>query len=156
MLLGGALAAALLAWRRGYPLAELADVFALTLPPMYALGAVGLLMSGEAFGQPTDLPWAIDLLGTSRHPTQIYIVLAALFTWGVLGWLAQREPPAGGLAVAFLGLHGLSLLLTEALRADSLTLPAGLRITQIVGLLLLLLALGIWRAWLVRLANPPA
>jgi len=41
--------------------------------------AIGLahIASGDAFGSPADLPWAIQLWGARRHPTQIYETLAA-------------------------------------------------------------------------------
>jgi hypothetical protein len=45
------------------------------------------------------------------------------------------------LAAAYLGLNGLGLLLIEALRADSLLLPGGIRVAQAFGLGLLLYAL---------------
>jgi phosphatidylglycerol:prolipoprotein diacylglycerol transferase len=140
-LLGGALATYLLGRRLRFRMVELADATALALPAMIAIGSIGLLLSGEAFGVPTDLPWSVTLLGTTRHPTQVYMALAALLSLGVLWWLARRPLPRGALAAAFLTLHGLSLLFIEALRADSLTLAGGIRAAQVFGLLLLLGAL---------------
>jgi phosphatidylglycerol:prolipoprotein diacylglycerol transferase len=140
-LLGGALAAYLLGRRLRFRIVELADAAALVLPVMIAIGSMGLLLSGEAFGVPTSLPWGVNLLGTTRHPTQVYMALAALLSLGVLWWLSRRSLPHGALAAAFLALHGLSLLLIEALRADSLTLAGGIRAAQVFGLLLLLGAL---------------
>lgn len=140
-LLGGTLAAYLLMRRRGYPLLPLADSAALALPVGQAIASVGLLLSGEAFGVPTTLPWGVELFGATRHPTQLYYALAALLTLAVLVWLARRQPAAGTLAAAYLALSGLALLLVEALRADSLLLPGGIRAAQVFGLALLLLAL---------------
>jgi prolipoprotein diacylglyceryltransferase len=52
------------------------------------------------------------------------------------------------LAGVYLGWQGLTLLLVEALRADSLVLPGGIRAAQLLGLALLLLALrGIIRQY---------
>jgi len=53
----------------------------------------------------------------------------------------DRPLTPGGLAAGFLVLHGLSLLLIEALRADSLTLIGGVRASQVAGLGLMLLGL---------------
>jgi phosphatidylglycerol---prolipoprotein diacylglyceryl transferase len=90
-LLGGALAGALWCrWRRVDPL-ELMDCAALALPPAQALASIGLLLSGEAFGVPTDLPWGIPLFGAMRHPTQLYLALAALLSLGVLRRAAPRR-----------------------------------------------------------------
>ncbi|MEN9934062.1 MAG: hypothetical protein RLZZ387_641 [Chloroflexota bacterium] len=141
-LLGGMLAGWLWARLRSGEPRALADVAALTLPAAQAIASVGLLLSGDAFGTPTDLPWGVTLFGTSRHPTQLYFALAALAGWAVLLWLARRPWPAGALFTAYLGLQGLSLLLIEALRADSLLLPASVRAGQVFGLALLIVALG--------------
>lgn len=140
-LLGGMLAGWLWCrWRR-LDAQALADCAALALPPAQALASVGQLLSGGALGLPTTLPWGVPLLGTMRHPTQIYFALAALLSFGALVWLARQHPPSGALAMAYLGLQGVSLLLVEALRADSLLLPGGIRAAQVFGLALLLTAL---------------
>jgi phosphatidylglycerol:prolipoprotein diacylglycerol transferase len=145
-LLGGALAGFLWCrWRRGNPLA-LADCAALALPPAQVLASVGLLLSGEAFGVPTDLPWGIPLFGATRHPTQLYFALGALLSFGVLQRVASRRPRRGTLTATYLGLQGMALLLVEALRADSLLLPAGVRAGQVFGLALVLLVL-FWMRW---------
>lgn len=143
-LLGGALAGYF--WCRrshGAPTA-LADAAALALPPVHALAACGMLLSGEALGAPADLPWSIPLLGAARHPTQIYFMLAALLGWALLAWFERRAPRPGALAALFVGWQGATLLLIEALRADSLILAQGVRAAQVAGLLLLLAALW-WR-----------
>jgi phosphatidylglycerol:prolipoprotein diacylglycerol transferase len=140
-LIGGALVGALWCrWRKIDPL-ELADCATLALPPAQALASIGLLLSGEAFGVPTDLPWGISLFGATRHPTQLYLALAALLSFGLLRRVTNRRPPHGTLTAAYLGLQGMTLLLVEALRADSLLLPAGVRAGQVFGLALVLLVL---------------
>jgi phosphatidylglycerol---prolipoprotein diacylglyceryl transferase len=140
-LLGGLLAGYLWCRWRGFRTAEIADAAALALPIPQALGSTGLLLSGEAFGMPMSLPWGIPLFGATRHPTQLYLALAALLTLALLLWLARRQVPVGGLMVAYLGLQGITLLVVEALRADSLLLPGGIRAAQVVGLGLLMYAL---------------
>lgn len=158
-LLGGALAGGLWGRRRGATLPALADAAALALPLPVAVGAAGLLLSGEAFGATTGLPWGVSLLGAVRHPTQIYYALAALLTGAALiaierGARARGAPLApGALAAALLVAHGLTLLLVEPFRADSLTLAGGLRAAQLFGLALMLVGL-----WWLRAApvGPPA
>ena len=86
------------------------------------------------------------LFGATRHPTQLYFALAALLSFGVLRRVAGRRPFRGTLTAAYLGLQGVTLLLVEALRADSLLLPAGVRVGQVFGLALVLLAL-LWMRW---------
>jgi phosphatidylglycerol---prolipoprotein diacylglyceryl transferase len=142
-LLGGLLAGAIWCRLRQLRTAALADSAALALPVPQAIASVGLLLSGEAFGVPTSLPWAIPLLGASRHPTQLYYALAALVTLWALRRLSACALPDGALLAAWLTLQGLTLLLLEPLRADSLLLPGGIRAVQLVGLGLLL-ATQLW------------
>ncbi|MEI7645093.1 MAG: prolipoprotein diacylglyceryl transferase family protein [Chloroflexales bacterium] len=158
---GALLGGTLVGWgwcrRRGADPRAMADAAALGLPLALAVASVGLLLSGDAFGVPTDLPWGVPLFGTQRHPTQIYSALAALLVGAALSaaqHVATSERPLapGGLAARFLVLHGLSLLLIEALRADSLTIAAGLRVTQIAGLTLIITGLF----WLRAMAAPGA
>jgi phosphatidylglycerol:prolipoprotein diacylglycerol transferase len=140
-LLGGLLLGYLWCRWNGFDELKVADAAVLTLPIVQAIASVGLLLSGEAFGVSTTLPWGVPLFGAVRHPTQIYLALAALLSLMVLIWLARRSLPIGTLGVAYLGLQGLTLLSIEALRADSLVLPGGIRVAQVLGLGLLLYAL---------------
>lgn len=142
-LIGGALAGYAYLRLRGLDAATaaLADVAALALPPAQAVAALGLLLSGEALGAPTNEPWALPLLGVLRHPVSLYYLLAALATWGVLMWLAPRLPRPGSVAMLYLALQGSAMLLLEALRVDSLVTLGGVRAAQIVGLAMLLIAL---------------
>ena len=141
-LLGGLLAGSVWCHRKGFDALKLADSAALTIPAVQAIASVGLLLSGEAFGVPTSLPWGMVLFGAVRHPTQIYFALAALCSLLVLWRLSRRPLPDGALGVAYLGLQGLTSLLLEALRADSLVLPGGIRAAQVFGLALLLYSLN--------------
>lgn len=161
---GALLGGALLGWAwcrwRGADTKALADAAALALPPALALAGVGLLLSGDAFGLPTDLPWGVPLFGTQRHPTQLYGALAALLVGVALSAAehsatSYRPLAPGGLAARFLVLHGLSLLLIEALRADSLTVAAGLRVTQVAGLVLMIAGMLWIRAMSVPTTPPP-
>ncbi len=145
-LLGGLLAGYVWCRWNGFDALKLADSAALTLPAVQAIASIGLLLSGEAFGVPMSLPWGVALFGAVRHPTQIYFVLAAVSSLLVVWWLSRRLLPLGALGVAYLGLQGLTSLLVEALRADSLVLPGGIRAAQVFGLGLLLYAL----TWIQR------
>ncbi len=140
-LLGGLATGWLWTRWRGAPFLPLADAIALALPISLIIGSIGLLLSGEAFGTPTSLPWAIDLFGTTRHPTQIYLMLAGLLSLIILHWLSTKPLPDGALLMALLGLQGITMLVIEAWRGDSLLLPGGIRAAQIAGLTLMIAAL---------------
>lgn len=53
---------------------------ALTLPLLIFLifFFFSLLASGDLYGKPSSLPWAIYLWGTTRHPLQIYYIIALI------------------------------------------------------------------------------
>jgi prolipoprotein diacylglyceryltransferase len=128
--------------RRGLPLWPTLDALA---PGLACLGvALGLshLASGDAFGAPTDLPWALDLWGARRHPSQLYEIVAAS---GILfaSWRMQAgQRPAGTTFLATVALMALARLLLEAIRGDSLIVLGTLRQAQLVSLLALQLALA--------------
>ena len=104
------------------------------------------LASGDAFGSETSLPWGIDLWGMNRHPTQIYQILTGALILGII-WprtgksnVVQRAP--GETFMEFLALSAGAWLFIETFRGDSVVLPNGFRLTQIVAWLVL--ALSLW------------
>jgi phosphatidylglycerol:prolipoprotein diacylglycerol transferase len=121
------------------------------LAPGLAAFAAGLslanLASGLAYGEPTDLPWAIELWNARRHPTQAYDFLLSLGIVWVTIWLLRMGPPSGRTFVTCLALLAASRLLTEGFRGDSALLDDGWRLMQPVWLIVLLIAL-IGLAWI--------
>ena len=117
------------------------------LTPMFASGAVAVglahLASGAAFGQPTDLPWGIKLWGVLRHPTQIYEILLAALIMAILwlGRLATRSWSPGKYFLAFSAWTACSRLIVEAFRGDSLLLPGGYRLEQVIAWIILIVCL---------------
>lgn len=115
--------------------------------------ALSNLASGMGYGMPSELPWSIELWGTSRHPTQIYEALAAFF---ILAYLLRRPAPngkaAGSQFLDFAALSAASRLFLEAFRGDSPLLPNGWRLIQILAWLAL--AGSIWQLWRVQKRVP--
>lgn len=120
---------------------------------------------GAGFGAPADLPWAIDLWGERRHPTQVYETITALLiaaaVWpgsrvsrisehpGVNGWNPSARP--GMRFWVFAALTAAGRLVLESYRGDS-TLVIGLfRQAQLIAWVAL--ALGLWQIGR-RLAEP--
>lgn len=105
------------------------------LTPFFAILAIGLALShfaaGTAFGIATTLPWGIDLWNATRHPTQFYDALA-LFLILVLLWRFKPGPRPGILFLLFAALTALAQLVTQAFRADSVFVFAGLRQAQVI------------------------
>ena len=141
----GALAAAIItglayAQRKGLSLWSALD--ALTL--FFAALAVGLgfshLASGAAFGQETSLPWAINLWGAMRHPTQIYEIIASFLTLGLF-WFRKADSKPGSDFLLFAALTAASRLIIEAFRGDSTLIFGDLRVAQLVAWGILAIAL---------------
>lgn len=97
-LLGGAIALAVFARRRGLSLLAVLDVAAPAAAIGQAIGHVGCLIGGDSYGIPTDVPWAVIYRnpgamaprGIPIHPTQAYeaILLALLFA---VIWLSRAR-----------------------------------------------------------------
>jgi phosphatidylglycerol---prolipoprotein diacylglyceryl transferase len=148
-LIAGVSVGALYAWRK--KLLGVRWLDALTPGAALLLAAVSLsnLFSGEAYGAPSTLPWAIELWDMERHPTQIYEMLAMLAILFVLLIVLRHHPMPGKAMLLFLALYSGQRVFLEAFRADSLLLPGGWRAAQVAGLLVLAVSL-------VMLARLPA
>jgi len=116
-----------------------ASLDALT-PSFAAFGVlIGLahLSSGDAYGTPANVPWAIELWGARRHPTQVYEILLAILALAVVWRLRIVESFPGFLFLAWAALAAVSRLLLEGFRGDSPVLFEGLRSPQLVSLAVL-------------------
>ncbi|OQY91325.1 MAG: hypothetical protein B6D38_01605 [Anaerolineae bacterium UTCFX1] len=110
------------------------------LTPISAFLAIGIhlshLAAGTAFGAPTSLPWGIDLWSATRHPTQIYALIASLVIFGLI-WFRKPELFPGALFLYFTALSAGAHLFLEAFRGDSALILDGFRRAQIVAWLTL-------------------
>ncbi|RPI32834.1 MAG: hypothetical protein EHM70_07865 [Chloroflexota bacterium] len=139
--------AAALAYGRNKRLPFWRTVDSLT-PGFAVLGvAIGLsnLASGNAFGLPTNLPWAIELWGVRRHPTQIYetaaAVLILLLVWPGINLVQYRFD--GARFLNFIAMSAGARLFLEAFRENSLRLAGGMRAAQVISWVLLAACLWI-------------
>jgi phosphatidylglycerol:prolipoprotein diacylglycerol transferase len=126
-----------------------------------AIGRWGNWANQEAFGKPTDLPWAVTIDPNRRpegyeqfatfHPTFLYESLFNLANAVVLSWLVLRSPAlkwlrAGDIAAIYLIAYGVARFIIEQMRTDSLymgPLPAALWLSMaLIGGGSLLLALN--------------
>jgi prolipoprotein diacylglyceryltransferase len=138
----GILAAVIYAQRKKLPLWQTLDVLTPGLAVFFIALGVAHLASGEAFGAKTSLPWGINLWGETRHPSQIYEILAASAIAVVLYRLqATIRWPAGVCFLVWTALTAFMRIFLEAFRGDSLIWPGGLRPAQIVAWLILAAAL---------------
>jgi len=144
-LLIGLVVAALYGWRKKLPLRLTLDALAPGLAAfMIALGVTHLL-SGDAFGAPTELPWSIYLWNEFRHPSQIYEILAAVV---ILFIVIKRPQSQAGDGINFLmwvALSSAARIFLEAFRGDSMIWPGGFRAAQVVSLIVLAITLFVMR-----------
>ena len=111
---------------------------------------VGLahILSGDAYGAPTGVPWAIRLWNENRHPSQFYEVFLALIIFLVI---RRRSPKPEGDGVNFvlsLSLSAAARLFLEAFRGDSVILPGGFREAQVLALILMVIGVYWMRRWM--------
>jgi len=74
------------------------DLFAFAIPAGEAIGRIGCFIGGCCFGRVAHgLPWAVYGEGAWRHPSQIYLSIAAAATLAVLVLVDRRRvlPPNG-------------------------------------------------------------
>lgn len=133
-------------WRR-LPLRSTLDTFTPGLA-VFAV-AVGLahLASGDAFGGPTTLPWAIELWDARRHPSQVYEIIAAAAVFIFVWRLRKDRPFPGFLFLMWVALTSGARLFLEAFRGDSIIVAGGIRQAQLAALLVMLASqwfLGRW------------
>jgi phosphatidylglycerol:prolipoprotein diacylglycerol transferase len=117
------------------------------LTPAMAVFSVALalahLSSGSHYGMPTNLPWGIELWGAQRHPTQIYELIASLIILFILwpGRETFNSASPGLYFLSFLGLSAGASIFLDAFREDSPLLPGGIRIVQLIALIILTISL---------------
>lgn len=127
--------------RRKIPVARFADAVAPGALVAIAVVAFGQFLSGDAYGDTSNVPWAISIYGELRHPVQLYDAFAALvgaiFVWRI----ARRPTPEGSIARLALIWYSAARVFVDAFRGDAVLLFDEYRETQIVALVLLLAAL---------------
>jgi phosphatidylglycerol:prolipoprotein diacylglycerol transferase len=131
-------------WRKRIPLYSALDAFTSTLAVLAIAFHLANLASGDAYGMPTNVPWAIELWGTHRHPVQIYETLGAI----LILWLVWPRPGwyeiAGQRFLVFFAMSAGARLFLEAFRGDSV-LWGGIRSAQVITWLILAVCLWFQR-----------
>lgn len=174
-LIGGGLAVAWGIRRRALPFRRVLDAFAPALAVGHAIGHVACFFSGDSYGVPSSLPWAVafprgappstagnlrDAFGVdvpasvpdstllTVHPTMLYSAAALLLLAGFLWWYRTRSGAAGRLFGFYLVLSGTERFFVELLRAKDDRLLWGATTAQAIAVVLLLaglVLLGTWR-----------
>ena len=142
-LAGGALVAWLYSRRRGWRLGWLADAAAPGLALGYAIAMIGTLLYGLNYGRAASLPWAVVLFGEARHPTQLYLMLAALIIFAIVFPAVDRPHAPGRVFWAFLCLYGIARVVIEVFM-DSPHVVGPLTLAQAMSLAVAILSAIMW------------
>jgi phosphatidylglycerol---prolipoprotein diacylglyceryl transferase len=128
------------------------------LTPVFAVLAVGLALSHlaaqTAYGSPTELPWGIEMRNATRHPSQIYELIASLLTFGLI-WFQRPGARPGTLFLTFTALTAGSRLFLEAFRGDSHFDAGGFRSAQLIALAVLSISFLFYEAIQKKKPNRP-
>ncbi len=140
-LLGGAVGAWLASRQTGVRFWTFADALAPGMLLAQAFGRLGNYFNHELFGQPTTLPWGLEIeesnpawpvglpAGTLFHPTFLYEILWNLAGVAVILLLDRRfRLQWGRLFAVYLIWYGLGRIVWESIRIDPSEIILGLRV----------------------------
>ena len=150
--IGGLLAGYFMCRRYRLSFPQLADIVAPSLILGQAIGRWGNFFNQEAYGYPTNLPWAMYIAGAYRHPTFLYESIWNLLIFALLLWL-RRQPniKAGDIFLAYMAGYSVGRFFIEGLRTDSLMFGP-FRAAQLVSIVAVVGVL-IYRFWWIPKAN---
>ncbi len=156
-LIGGVLAGLVYARLNGLPLWRTADAAAPGLILGQALGRLACIPNGDAYGAPTDLPWAFvytnpatmvppELLGRPLHPYAVYELIFDLALLGLLWGLRSVYKTDGMLFLTYAGVYAAGRFLLTFFRMEPVWF-LGLQEAQIVALVVLAVTVPLvaWR-----------
>lgn len=123
------------------------DIFAPALALMMTIVRVGCFLGGCCYGKPADLPWAIQLHGARRHPTQLYELFFQLLFFLSLWYWRDRMSRSGDLLKLYLGGYAVFRFVNEFWRvypvvALGLTVPQFICVAIVLWLVFTLLIRG--------------
>ena len=144
----GLIAFAIFVQRKAMPIRTTLDAIAPGLALFMAFVGLAHILSGDAYGAPMSLPWAIRLWNDYRHPSQFYETFIALTIFLVI---RERFPKPEGAGINFLlvvTLSSASRVFLEAFRGDSVFWPGGFREAQVIALIIMTISLYWMRKWM--------
>src|SRR3990172_1233236 len=150
-LIGGLIAGALIAWRRGWRFPKLLDAAVPGLVLAQAIGRIACVITGDAMGKPTAGPFGfaytnpnamVPELGVYYTPMPVYEMLANLGIFALVWQLRKRNWPDGLLFLVYLSLYSLMRFFL-AYTSSYQIIALGLTQSQFIALAALAIALPI-------------
>ena len=143
----GIAAAAAYGYRHKLPFRKTLDALTPGFAFFMIMIGVSHLLSGNAYGAPTRVPWAFYLWSDYRQPTQLdEIFFALMFCTIILPRMIPANAP-GLRFVQFIALSAVARVFIEAFRGDSVLWLDGYRAAQVMGLLVLIICIVLLRQW---------
>ena len=160
VLAGGVIAVIVMTRVKHVETLPLMDCIAPGLLAAQAIGRWGNYFNQELFGEPTDLPWALEISPANRpagyldvatfHPTFLYESIYCLFLLGVLLLVERRvRLRKGQMFALYLATYTFGRFFFEHLRVDPANEIFGIRINSWVSAIVCVLAAA-WFVWLGR------
>ena len=144
----GLITFAIFVQRKQLPIQATLDSIAPGLALFMVFVGLAHILSGDAYGAPTRIPWAIRLWNEYRHPSQFYETFVALMIFLVI---RERFPKPEGAGLNFLltiALSSASRVFLETFRGDSVFWPGGFREAQVMALVILAISFYWMRNWM--------
>ncbi len=152
-IIGGLLVGYIMTSYYRLPFVKLTDIVAPSFILGQAIGRWGNFFNQEAYGYPTDLPWAMYIDGAYRHPTFLYESLWDLFIFFLLLWLRRRQNiRTGDIFLAYIGGYSLGRFFIEGFRTDSLMFGP-YRTAQLISAIAII-TVGVYRFWWLPRQGP--
>ncbi|MCT4508546.1 MAG: prolipoprotein diacylglyceryl transferase [Tepidibacter sp.] len=118
---------------KGLDFLKILDVTAPSLILGQAIGRWGNFINQEAYGRPTDLPWAINVDGVNVHPTFLYESIWNFCLFLFLMWFRKNKKYDGNVFIYYAIIYSVGRFFIEGLRIDSLMIGP-LRMAQVISL----------------------
>ena len=133
------------------PFWALTDALAPSLILGQAIGRIGNLMNGDAYGTPTTLPWGIHFPpnspagmaypGQATHPAMIYEMILNLMIFGYLWSIRKKGYRDGFITAMYFILYSIDRSIVSFTRGDSLWLGP-IRAAHVISAVLVFAFLG--------------
>jgi len=129
--------------REKVPFGNFFDAVAPGLALALIIANIGAFLGGEWLGAPSNVPWAIEIVETARHPIQLYEAICSLIILGILLYVSKYRPWSGFHFWLFVILYGISRLFLEIFRARPAVIGDGYLTVQVIALAGIVVALAV-------------
>ncbi len=149
---------------RKLPLGTVVNIAAPAMVLAQAIGRIGCLINGDAYGTPTSLPWGViythpnaaasTILGEpARHPVPAYELIFDLLIFALLLSLRKRVTKGWVLFLIYAPLYSAGRFLLSFIRGDEAAVLGPLHQAQVVSLIIIAVCVPLL-IWIARRPAP--